>query len=221
MAKTDDKRKRAGARERSDDEQVDLLGISRRDKRLHGSVYALIILVWVGIVAWNTIESDCWSSQQPRTSCIIDAVGSIDKAVFPALMLTIALIASGRSGRAAFRRTLMVLPVLRDTYAENLQAAEARGREIGVDIGAEKEKLRLKNGMSVSSAPKRTASRSTNRRRGKSNNAAQDAASIGADRLTFPSMRPSASTPADACAPHAAPTRAITHETTCQTLKTG
>ena len=148
MAKTDDKRKRAGARERSDDEQVDLLGISRRDKRLHGSVYALIILVWVGIVAWNTIESDCWSSQQPRTSCIIDAVGSIDKAVFPALMLTIALIASGRSGRAAFRRTLMVLPVLRDKYAENLQAAEARGeargevrgeargKEIGVEIGA-------------------------------------------------------------------------------------
>ena len=127
-------------RERDDSEQVDLLGISRRDKRLHGSVYALIILVWVGIVAWNTIDSGCWSSQQPRTSCIIDAVGSIDKAVFPALMLTIALIASGRSGRAAFRRTLMVLPVLRDTYAENLQAAKAEG----VDIGAEREKTRAK-----------------------------------------------------------------------------
>ena len=38
----------------------------------------------------------------------------------------------------------MVLPVLRDTYAENLQAAEARGREIGVDIGAEKEKTKAK-----------------------------------------------------------------------------
>ena len=127
-------------RERDDSEQVDLLGISRRDKRLHGSVYALIILVWVGIVAWNTIDSGCWSSQQPRTSCIIDAVGSIDKAVFPALMLTIALIASGRSGRAAFRRTLMVLPVLRDKYAENLQAAKAEG----VDIGAEREKTKAK-----------------------------------------------------------------------------
>ena len=126
-----DRERRAYDRERDDAEQVDLLGISRRDKRLHGSVYALIILVWVGIVAWNTIESDCWSSQQPRTSCIIDAVGSIDKAVFPALMLTIALIALGRSGRAAFRRTLMVLPVLRDKYAENLQAAEARGEARG------------------------------------------------------------------------------------------
>ena len=128
-----DRERRAYERERDDSEQVDLLGISRRDKRLHGSVYALIILVWVGIVAWNTIDSDCWSSQQPRTICIIDAVGSIDKAVFPALMLTIALIASGRSGRAAFRRTLMVLPVLRDKYAENLQAAKAEGVEIGVD----------------------------------------------------------------------------------------
>ena len=131
-----DRERRAYDRERDESEQVDLLGISRRDKRLHGSVYALIILVWVGIVAWNTIESDCWSSQQPRTSCIIDAVGSIDKAVFPALMLTIALIALGRSGRAAFRRTLMVLPVLRDTYAENLQAARAEG--------AEREKTRAK-----------------------------------------------------------------------------
>ena len=54
------------------------------------------------------------------------------------------LIASGRSGRAAFRRTLMVLPVLRDTYAENLQAAKAEGVEIGVDIGAEREKTRAK-----------------------------------------------------------------------------
>ena len=139
-----ERERRAYERERDDSEQVDLLGISRRDKRLHGSVYALIILVWVGIVAWNTIDSDCWSSQQPRTSCIIDAVGSIDKAVFPALMLTIALIASGRSGRAAFRRTLMVLPVLRDTYTENLQAAKAEGVELGVDIGAEREKTRAK-----------------------------------------------------------------------------
>ena len=135
MAGTD-RRKRDGKRERRyydrerDDEQVDLLGISRRDKRLHGSVYALIILVWVGIVAWNVADSGCWSSQQPRTGCIIDAVGSIDRAVFPALMLTIALIATGRSGRAAFRRTLMVLPVLRDKYEENLQAAKAEGREI-------------------------------------------------------------------------------------------
>ncbi len=57
MANTDDKRKRNGARERSDDEQVDLLGISRRDKLLHGIVYALIILGWVGIVIWNVVES--------------------------------------------------------------------------------------------------------------------------------------------------------------------
>ena len=34
----------------------------------------------------------------------------------------------------------MVLPVLRDTYAENLQAAKAEG----VDIGAEKEKTKAK-----------------------------------------------------------------------------
>ena len=114
-----------------DDDQVDLLGISRRDKRLHGSVYALIILVWIGIVIWDVAESGCWSSQLPRSSCIIDAVGSINLAAIPALMLTITLIASGRSGRAAFRRTLMVLPVLRDKYAENLQAAEARGEARG------------------------------------------------------------------------------------------
>ena len=121
-----DQERRAHERER-DDDQVDLLGISRRDKRLHGSVYALIILVWIGIVIWDVAESGCWSSQLPRSSCIIDAVGSINLAAIPALMLTITLIASGRSGRAAFRRTLMVLPVLRDKYAENLQAAEARG----------------------------------------------------------------------------------------------
>ena len=108
MAETDDKRKRNGARERNDDEQIDLLGISRRDKQLHGIVYAIIILIWVGFVAWNVVAIDCWTSQPPRTSCIIDAVGSIDRAVFPALMLTIALIASGRSARAAFRRMLMV-----------------------------------------------------------------------------------------------------------------
>ena len=143
MAGMDDERKRDGERERrayererNDDEQVDLLGISRRDKKLHGSVYALIILVWVGVVIWNVIESECWGSQQPRTDCIIDAVGSINLAALPALMLTIGLVATGRSGRAAFRRMLMVLPVLRDKYAENLQAAEARGREIGVEIGA-------------------------------------------------------------------------------------
>ena len=34
----------------------------------------------------------------------------------------------------------MVLPVLRDKYAENLQAAEARG----VDIGAETERTKAK-----------------------------------------------------------------------------
>ena len=132
MADTD-RRKRHDERnrERDDAEQVDLLGISRRDKKLHGSVYALIILVWVGIVAWNVSESGCWSSPQPRTSCIIDAVGSINLAALPALMLTIGLIATGRSGRAAFRRMLMVLPVLRDKYEENLQAAEARGEARG------------------------------------------------------------------------------------------
>ena len=135
-----ERERRAYDRERDDSEQVDLLGISRRDKRLHGSVYALIILVWIGIVIWDVAESGCWSSQLPRTSCIIDAVGSINLAAIPALMLTITLIASGRSGRAAFRRTLMVLPVLRDTYAENLQAAKAEG----VDIGAEKEKTKAK-----------------------------------------------------------------------------
>ena len=126
-------------RERDDAEQVDLLGISRRDKRLHGSVYALIMPVWVGIVAWNVTESGRWSSQQPRSGCIIGAVGSINAAAIPALMLTIMLIATGRSGRAAFRRMLMVLPALRDTYAENLQAAEAKGREIGVEEGQERE----------------------------------------------------------------------------------
>ena len=135
MAETDDKRKRNGARERNDDEQVDLLGISRRDKLLHGIVYALIILAWVGFVAWNMVESDCWNSQQPRTTCIIDAVGSINVAVFPALMLTIVLIVTGRSTRAAFRRMLMVLPVLRDKYEENLQAAKAEGVEIGEERG--------------------------------------------------------------------------------------
>ena len=138
MAETDDKRKR------NDDEQVDLLGISRRDKLLHGIVYALIILVWIGIVIWNVVESGCWSSQQPRTSCIIDAVGSIDKAVFPALMLTIVLIVTGRSTRAAFRRMLMVLPVLRDKYAENLQAARAEGVEIGEERGEERGVSRSK-----------------------------------------------------------------------------
>ena len=140
MAETDDKRKRNGARERNDDEQVDLLGISRRDKLLHGIVYALIILGWVGFVAWNMVESECWTSQQPRTTCIIDAVGSINVAVFPALMLTIVLIVTGRSTRAAFRRMLMVLPVLRDKYEENLQAAKAEGVEIGEDRGVDKAK---------------------------------------------------------------------------------
>ena len=129
MANTDDKRDKR----KRDDEQVDLLGISRRDKLLHGIVYTLIILLWGGIVIWNVIESGCWSSQQPPTTCIIDAVGSINVAVWPALMLTIVLIATGRSTRAAFRRMLMVLPVLRDKYEENLQAADARGEERGVN----------------------------------------------------------------------------------------
>lgn len=53
-------RERDYERERDDGEQVDLLGISRRDKRLHGSVYALIMPVWVGIVAWNVAESGRW-----------------------------------------------------------------------------------------------------------------------------------------------------------------
>ena len=136
--------RRAYERERSGDEQVDLLGISRRDKLLHGSVYALITLIWVGIVIWDVIASGCWNSPQPRTSCIIDAAKSIDAAVFPVLMLTITLIVTGRSTRAAFRRMLMVLPVLRDKYAENLQAAKAEGVDIGVDIGAEKERTRAK-----------------------------------------------------------------------------
>ena len=136
MSETDDKRKR------NDDEQVDLLGISRRDKLLHGIVYALIILVWIGIVIWNVVESGCWTSQLPRTTCIIDAVGSIDKAVFPALMLTIVLIVTGRSTRAAFRRMLMVLPVLRDKYAENLQAAEARGEARGEERGEARGRAR-------------------------------------------------------------------------------
>ena len=132
--------RRAYERERSGDEQVDLLGISRRDKLLHGSVYAIITLIWVGIVIWDAIASGCWNSQQPRTSCIIDAAKSIDEAVFPTLMLTITLIVTGRSTRAAFRRILMVLPVLRDKYAENLQAARAEG----VDIGAETERTRAR-----------------------------------------------------------------------------
>ena len=127
--------RRAYERERSGDEQVDLLGISRRDKLLHGSVYAIITLIWVGIVIWDVIASGCWNSQQPRTSCIIDAAKSIDAAVFPVLMLTITLIVTGRSTRAAFRRMLMVLPVLRDKYAENLQAAEARGEARGEERG--------------------------------------------------------------------------------------
>ena len=140
--------RRAYERERSGDEQVDLLGISRRDKLLHGSLYAIITLIWVGIVIWDVIASGCWNSQQPRTSCIIDAAKSIDAAVFPVLMLTITLIVTGRSTRAAFRRILMVLPVLRDKYAENLQAAKDEGVGIGVgigvDIGAETERTKAK-----------------------------------------------------------------------------
>ena len=122
----------------NDDEQVDLLGISRREKRLHGTVYALIILVWVAISLADALMGECRTAQYPQTGCIIGVVKSISVAVLPALLATIALVWFGRSIRAAFRRLMMVLPVIRDKYAENLKAAEARGIAIGEARGEER-----------------------------------------------------------------------------------
>ena len=119
----------------NDDEQVDLLGISRREKRLHGTVYALIILAWVAISLADALMGECRASQYPQTGCIIEVVKSISAAVLPALLATIGLVWFGRSTRAVFRRLMMVLPVIRDKYAENLKEAEARGVERGVAIG--------------------------------------------------------------------------------------
>ena len=119
----------------NDDEQVDLLGISRREKRLHGTVYALIILAWSAIALADALMGGCRTSQYPQTGCIIEVVTSINIAVLPAMLATIALIWFGRSTRAVFRRLMMVLPVIRDKYAENLKEAEARGEERGVAIG--------------------------------------------------------------------------------------
>ena len=122
----------------NDDEQVDLLGISRREKRLHGTVYALIILVWSAIALAEALMGGSRTSQYPQTGCIIEVVTSINIAVLPAMLATIALIWFGRSTRAVFRRLMMVLPVIRDKYAENLKEAEARGVERGVAIGEER-----------------------------------------------------------------------------------
>ena len=122
----------------NDDEQVDLLGISRREKRLHGTVYALIILAWSVIALADALMGECRTEQYPQTGCIIEVVKSISAAVLPALLATIGLVWFGRSIRAVFRRLMMVLPVIRDKYAENLKAAEARGVERGVAIGEER-----------------------------------------------------------------------------------
>ena len=122
----------------NDDEQVDLLGISRREKRLHGTVYALLILAWSAIALTDALMGGCRTSQYPQTGCIIEVVTSINIAVLPAMLATIALIWFGRSTRAVFRRLMMVLPVIRDKYAENLKEAEARGVERGVAIGEER-----------------------------------------------------------------------------------
>ena len=122
----------------NDDEQVDLLGISRREKRLHGTVYALIILAWSVISLADALMGECRTAQYPQTGCIIEVVKSISAAVLPALLATIGLVWFGRSIRAVFRRLMMVLPVIRDKYAENLKEAEARGVERGVAIGEER-----------------------------------------------------------------------------------
>ena len=122
----------------NDDEQVDLLGISRREKRLHGTVYALIILAWAAISLADALMGECRTAQYPQTGCIIEVVKSISAAVLPALLATIGLVWFGRSIRAVFRRLMMVLPVIRDKYEENLKAAEARGVERGVAIGEER-----------------------------------------------------------------------------------
>ncbi len=122
----------------NDDEQVDLLGISRREKRLHGTVYALLILAWSVIALADALMGGCSAAQYPQTGCIIEVVKSISAAVLPALLATIGLVWFGRSTRAVFRRLMMVLPVIRDKYAENLKEAEARGVERGVAIGEER-----------------------------------------------------------------------------------
>ena len=119
----------------NDDEQVDLLGISRREKRLHGTVYALIILAWAAIALADALMGECRTAQYPQTGCIIEVVKSISAAVLPALLATIGLVWFGRSIRAVFRRLMMVLPVIRDKYAENLKEAEARGIAIGEERG--------------------------------------------------------------------------------------
>ena len=122
----------------NDDEQVDLLGISRREKRLHGTVYALIILAWSVIALADALMGECRTAQYPQTGCIIEVVKSISAAVLPALLATIGLVWFGRSIRAVFRRLMMVLPVIRDKYEENLKAAEARGVAIGEARGEER-----------------------------------------------------------------------------------
>ena len=119
----------------NDDEQVDLLGISRREKRLHGTVYALLILAWSVIALADALMGGCSAAQYPQTGCIIEVVKSIGAAVLPALLATIGLVWFGRSIRAVFRRLMMVLPVIRDKYAENLKEAEARGIAIGEERG--------------------------------------------------------------------------------------
>ena len=120
------------------DEQVDLLGISRREKRLHGTVYALIMLGWIAFASADALMGGCGAAQYPQTGCIMEVVRSINVAVFPAMLATIALVWLWRSIRAVFRRLMMVLPVIRDKYAENLKEAEARGVERGVAIGEER-----------------------------------------------------------------------------------
>ena len=120
------------------DEQVDLLGISRREKRLHGTVYALIMLGWIVFASADALMGGCRAAQYPQTGCIMEVVRSINIAVLPAMLATIALVWMWRSTRAVFRRMLMVLPVIRDKYAENIKAAEARGVERGVAIGEER-----------------------------------------------------------------------------------
>ena len=122
----------------NDDEQVDLLGISRREKRLHGTVYALIMLAWIAFASADALMGGCGAAQFPQTGCIMEVVRSINIAVLPAMLATIALVWFGRSTRAVFRRLMMVLPVIRDKYAENLKEAEARGVERGVAIGEER-----------------------------------------------------------------------------------
>ena len=124
------------------DEQVDLLGISRREKRLHGTVYALLMLGWIAFASADALMGGCRAAQYPQTGCIMEVVRSINIAVFPAMLATIALVWLWRSTRAVFRRLMMVLPVIRDKYAENLEEAEARGVERGVAIGEERGEAR-------------------------------------------------------------------------------